>query len=197
MDRLLDILTQLAPLWWTIALLVAIVCIQFYYRRFKKLEDKVEHADCKNHHRILTDNDQFIKEIKNSIDRIERILIAKDPDMLNQFSKANSPRQLNDVGRRLFKDSGAETILSEHLEELIAAIAARNPETAYDVEQYSYSVMMEKSSEEWFVPLKNYIYNHPVFDGVNVSVTAIAFIMSLPLRNEYLGRHPEINPDDL
>lgn len=145
----------------------------------------------------MTNDDVIIKGIKQSLERIEKILIAKNIDMFDRFSQANSPRQLNDVGQRLLTDSGAEAILSEHMEELIAAIAERKPETAYDVEQCSYYAMLENSFEKWFIPLKNYIYNHPVFDGVNVNIAVIAFIMSLPLRNEYLNRHPEINPDNL
>lgn len=161
--------------------------------RLQSLEDRISLSDCKNNKESIKETKEMISSINRSIERIEKIIIAQNPDMLAQLSETHSPRQLNATGLELFQISGADKILKENMETLINKIEACNPTTAYDVEQQAYAILLESSFDAWFAPIKNYIYNHPVFNGnLNLNIETFAFVMSLPLRNEFLKRHPEI-----
>lgn len=164
----------------------------FYHTRIKSLEDKVKHAECQRHGSAINSFDASTQAILHKIEFIERALIAKDPTMLTTFAKSNSPLQLNQNAVKLMSDSRADIILDEHKDDLITKIQELRPATAYDVEQHAYRVLIMSSDEQWFIPLKDYIFNHPIFQGQSINVDVICFIMSLPLRNYYLETHPEI-----
>jgi c-di-AMP phosphodiesterase-like protein len=168
---------------------------RFYYTEIKVVKDKVEHADCRQNKTIISELKDTNREIKDAIILIQNAIIAQNPLMLGTFSKSKSPRQLNEMGVRLFEQSGAGKILDEHMAELVSQIENRHPATAYDVEQNAYLVLMGATSEPWFNPLKEYLYNNPVFEGNNINLGAICFVMSLVLRNGYFEIHPEIDSE--
>lgn len=162
-------------------------------KELEKVDNRTIHADCKTNKDTINDTKEIVASINKSIERIEKILIAQDSSMLERLSVTHSPRQLNAEGMKLFQVSGADKILDANMETLIKKIEDCKPITAYDVEQQAYAVLLESSFDAWFAPIKNYIYNHPVFNGnLNLNVETLAFVMSLPLRNEFLNRHPEI-----
>ena len=70
--------------------------------------------------------------------------------------------------------------------------------TALDVEQYSFAALVLCTNEDFFIPLKNYVYNCPDIEMeggqmIEMSVEIVCFILSLPLRDLYLTAHPEIS----
>jgi hypothetical protein len=179
--------------------LIAIVSVvvwrisAFYYTRIKSLEDKVQHSDCKRHGVAIDSFDASTQTILRKIEFIERVLIAKDSSMLTTFAQSKSPLQLNERAIALMKDSGADKILDEQKENLLAQIEAMKPSSAYDVEETAYKILLLNSGEHWFIPLKDYLFNHPVFQEQPINVDAICFVMSLPLRNYYLDSHSDID----
>ena len=183
---------------------------QLYYKKIKPIEDKTAHSDCKVHatkidslgetskavFKKIDSFDEATKAVLKKIDFIEKVLVAKDPDMLNAFSQAKSPRQLNPRGNKLMSDSGADKILDERRGDLIRQIESLSPNTAYDVEQYAYKVLIGNSSESWFNPLKEFVFNTPSYEKMNINIETICFVMSLGLRNYYFDSHKEIDPED-
>jgi hypothetical protein len=157
------------------------------------VEDKVRNSDCARHGKAIDDFDDTTKTILRKIDFIEKALIASDKKLLSAFSQSNSPLQLNQRAIDLMTSSGANKILEGHRDDLIKQIEELNPATAYDVEQNAYKVLILNSDASWFIPLKEYIFNNPVFQGHSISLDAICFVMSLPLRNYYFEKHPEID----
>lgn len=199
MEGLLNTVTAQLPLWIIVGLLLiggTIVACRFYFRKCHPI---IKNAQCEAHHRTLeslesqgkTSTDTLAK-LMLKIDNIERVLIAKDESLLDRFSVTHSPRQLNDAGEGLLKDSGAKVLLEAELPRLIELIDKEEPHTALDVEQISYRVLLAESGEPWFVPIKNFIYNHPVYRDTPIHVGALCFVMGISLRNSYLTRHPEL-----
>jgi hypothetical protein len=202
----LDITQVFQDKWpeFTLYAVIAIVGIvvvwriaRFYYTnysvRMRAVEDKVRDSDCARHGRAINDFDGTTKIILHKIDFIEKALIASDKKLLSAFAKSNSPLQLNQRAIDLMTSSGADRILERHRDVLIKQIEELNPATAYDVEQNAYKVLILNSDASWFIPLKEYIFNNPVFQGENISMDAICFVMSLPLRDYYFNKHPEID----
>lgn len=201
----LDIFAERWPEFTFIAVLMAIVAIvvwrisAFYYTRIKVIESKTEHADCKRHGEAIGGFDRTAEKIfdrieksLNKIDRLEKAFVAKNPEMFDSFAVSNSPLQLNQLSKDLMADSGADKILEDQKGYLVSQIEKIDPSTAYDVEESAYRVLLLSSSESWFNPIKTFIFNNPVYKERNINLDVFCFIMSLPLRDHYLGKHREI-----
>lgn len=199
MDALFNTVTAQLPLWIILGLLligVTILACRFYFRKCHPI---IKNAQCEAHHRTLESlesqgksSTDTLAKLMSKLDNIERVLIAKDESLLDRFSVTHSPRQLNDAGEALLKDSGAKVLLEAELPRLIELIDKEEPHTALDVEQIAYRVLLSESSESWFVPIKNYIYNNPVYNNSPINIGTLCFIMGISLRNSYLARHPEL-----
>lgn len=194
-----------------VVIYVAVWVTRFYYTHIKAVEDKVEHADCKRHGDAISGFDKKtekmfarIDESLSKIGRIENLLggrittlekafIAKYPEQLDTFAQHNSPLQLNDFSKEIMEESGADKIFEQQKDDLVRRMEELKPGTAYDVEETAYRVLLYNSSEMWFNPIKTFLYNNPVYKEKTLNVDILCFIMSLPLRDYYLARHPEIS----
>lgn len=127
--------------------------------------------------RIHIGIDGSIIEIKKDI----RILLQRD------FASSNSPRELNDEGERIFKQSRIQKIIDEKLDYLISEIEKLNPQTAYDAEKFTESVMDDLKNDTSIIEsLKNGAYEA----GTDIDV--VLFIGSIYLRDKYLEKHFEL-----
>ena len=191
--------------WPALAIVLIVGATSGYVvRKFTKWEDKHDNSH-ENINAKFKDNDNFHKEIidktqavLNRLDAIERYLIKNTDAEYNEFTRMNSPRQLNEKGRRLFTESGSEDFLLRNKEALLRLLGIELGKiknvTALDVESCSRRVCLGVSGNESFKDIKNYIYTHPQFEDTDITVETIAFLMGLELRNEYLKLHPEIDP---
>lgn len=172
---------------------------EFYHTRFRPIEANVN--DLKGHVNDLKSKSNCVKhesEIKTLTDivrNVEKILLRKDATLMNELSITKSPRQLSESGRRLFVDSGCCAFLDEFTESFLDKLEGRKPITALDVENESHSLLLSLSDEDYFKPIKNFLYNNPRYNEIDIDINTLCFIMSLELRNLYLAKHPEIEVD--
>jgi hypothetical protein len=166
-------------------------------------EDKEEFHKAINENRnefrnAMREYKEVIKDITARLDNVEKLLVKHIDDAYKTITARRSPRQLTPVGRRLFEESRAEDILNVEEDKLMERLSHKLSEleaaTALDVELYAIYVCLEASDRVTFVPMKNYIYNHPVYEDVNISLGALSTLMGLELRDRYLKLHPELVP---
>jgi len=169
---------------------------KFLYKQIDPLEQTInnhseilkkfeEHSDCLAHK-------ESIKIIDNKLNAIIIILASKFPDTAPQLTITHSPRQLTDIGRKLYKDSGASKMLEENIDYFIESLNKLDIKTAFDVETQSLSLLLTSSDMPIFVDIKNWVYNNSEFEGINITFSEVCFVSSIELRNEYLKRNPEI-----
>lgn len=72
MDKIIEKLIELMPLWTVIIIAIMFVVMKFYYTRFKVLEDKTKHADCQNKNNKIDELSSDIKQMKQDFDSIKR-----------------------------------------------------------------------------------------------------------------------------
>lgn len=179
-----------------VVIIVGVTCF-ILARKFTKWEDRHErkHEDLE---RSYSNVENTLKEIVQRIETVERFLIKNGGANYNDFTKMNSPRQLNDKGRKLFEESGASVFFSERKEGMLRMLSSEmakiRVKTALDVDAMSAKVCYDISGNKDFKPIKDFIYTHPIFEGSNVSIDTITMLMGIELRNEYLKIHPEIDP---
>lgn len=179
-----------------VVIIVGVTCF-VVARKFTKWEDRHDrkHEDLE---RSYSNVENTLKEIVQRIETVERFLIKNGGANYNDFTKMNSPRQLNDKGRKLFEESGASVFFSERKEGMLRMLSSKmakiRVKTALDVDAVSAKVCYDISGNKDFKPIKDFIYTHPIFEGSNVSIDTITMLMGIELRNEYLKIHPEIDP---
>lgn len=194
LSRLLDKWPALLLIFVT-AIVVWFV-VRWYYRRFKKVEEKANKIDelpCASHH-------EMFHEIKEELVAIRTCLTIKYPAAATVFSQKKSPRELNEAGKQLYADIKGEEFLNNNKETLIKGIDDKAPKTALDVEESALEVLYSLIDDDMFIGMKNWVYNSPsrqiTIDGsireYSVTMNDVCFVLSLPLRNMYLEKHPEL-----
>ena len=73
----------------------------------------------------------------DDINLIKSILIEKYPNSSNIFAIKHSPRQLNELGKKLYQEIEGEKFLNENRDFFFDKISDSHPLTALDVEMTS------------------------------------------------------------
>lgn len=119
------------------------------------------------------------------------IMAQKFPEISNAFSIKHSPRQLNDIGERIYEEIKGEEFINANIDLLFGFIREANPKTAYDIEQQSYMAIAICIPMDIFNVFKDYVYNAPLVNiGDNttkeITLNDVCFILSIPLRDKYM-----------
>jgi hypothetical protein len=141
---------------------------------------------------------QQIIEINSTLSRMEgalailnSVLLEKNIISKSCFSQENSPRVLNELGKKLLEESGAERVFEEMKEELLSALETESPESLLEIERKALEVMLANMSNPHLREVQNFAFEHPSFGGSPLTYSDILFTVALQLRDEYRSRHPE------
>jgi hypothetical protein len=168
-----------------------------YDENSKNLYEKINGFPCSQH-------DARVSGIKDDITEIKTFLLTKYPSANNVIGIKRSPMALNNYGLKLLKDIAGDDYIRKYLDVLIAKIESKNPVSALDVEQNAYEIMIEMSNDISFKNIKDVIYTYPALQLSNESeekkyiftIHDACFALSIPLRDLYLKKHPELIPDN-
>ena len=183
--------------------------------RFKKVENTLDELECSSHAEDIQklkskeilpckEHSEIYHSIKVDLARIEGILTTRNPKMY-KFSAKHSPRQLNEDGLKVFNEIKGQDFLNANFPLFEACIDKKQPKTPLDVETYSLEVLIYNLNLDIFNSIKNWVYNSPAIEledknGVkseySVTISDVCFILSLPLRNMYLDKHPELKSEE-
>jgi len=178
----------------------------------KETASRIDNLPCSHHSSKLDRHDEqfsdtrtLMGEMKGQLDLLVKLSTASRTKPLilaeTDYSEKKSPRKLNNNGEILYSDINGEQFLNDNLQYFISEIDKLKPKTALDVENFALAVLRASSDLDMFIPLKSWVYNEPTrtiqrVDGSKVqtvvSMDDVLFILSLPLRDKYLARHPQI-----
>ncbi|MDO9634215.1 MAG: hypothetical protein Q7J05_04120 [Paludibacter sp.] len=191
-----------------IILATAYIAFKFakLHTRFISHEQKVSSLPCdhpKENIGTLQRENTMLKDIRESVRKIEEYIIRKDSGAIDSLLRKCSPYKITFLGDALLNESGGRSCVDENLEVFIAEIEKLNPLVALDVENYSLSVLNENLKGPLFNNIKNYIYNAPDpvtmtnEDGsttdLSIKLEDILMVMSIYLRDKYFEKHTEID----
>ncbi len=101
---------------------------------------------------------------------------------------SQSPKSLNDLGKKILKKSTIDQIINEHYDSLIKDMEEHDLTTKLDVENAAfYAVIKLKENADAMKPIKNYLY-----DNSEMKIESVMFVGSFHLRDKYLGDHEDI-----
>ncbi|MBQ0081129.1 MAG: hypothetical protein KBS95_06255 [Alistipes sp.] len=145
---------------------------------------------------ILTKHEDRLGSLESNMTRVITILSIKDISTATAFSLKHSPSQLNEMGVKLFEECGGEKMLADNGDFFIKLMEKDNPETALDVENKAYEVLLSNSYMSIFNHLKQWVYNCPDWEidskKYTITMKDVCFVLSLHLRDMFLAKHPSI-----
>ena len=140
---------------------------------------------------IIQARGKTIQGIKNGIDRIEKFLILQfGARAASVFMTNHSPTSLTVSGIKLLNESGGKKLIDENLDFFITELHNTLSKTALDVENNAFEVIFKNSDKENFKEVKDFIYNHPVYEESQINLTSIVKISSIYLRVSILKNTP-------
>ncbi len=104
----------------------------------------------------------------------------------------NSPITLTELGKNVLVESGGEEYLNRNYTSLIEEMEGENLKTALDVQNYSSSLLFQKTEGDGFKDIKDWVYNNPVYNEINITMAEIIRVMGVSLRDKYLEKHPDL-----
>lgn len=190
---------------------LTIWCIKVISKN-KELDKKIADLPCSDHKESIGKHAGKLDDIAASLGKIQgqvellvKLSTASPTKPLlyatSDYSEKHSPRKLNENGEDLYMKVKGKSFLDENETFLLEEIAKLNPKTALDVENFSLAVLRGNSDKDIFNPLKNWVYTAPIqtikkADGStmqkDVSLDDVLFVLSIPLRDTYLEKHPEL-----
>lgn len=207
-DVIISFLAEHYPiLIWVLVTIAVTWNVSKVYNRFKKVEETSKNVPCEQHHasiQSIQGNMPILRDIKESVRKIEDYIIKKDPKSLDVLLRKCSPYKITNYGQVLLEISGAKKCIDENANFFILAIEEMKPLVALDVEQYSLNVLTENLKNNMFNEVKNYVYNAPdpvtLKDSTSgeeistsISIENVLMVMSIYLRDKYFEKHPEID----
>lgn len=176
-----------------------------------RIESKLETLPCTlhsekhdKHAERLSKSEALLHKMEGQLELLVNASIEKNTAKIRNrssqaFSSKHSPRVLNENGISLLNDFGGKEFLDKNMDIFIAKIEKFQPKTPLDVENYALAVLQTSTVDDIFNPIKNWVYNAPIRSIKNpdgstsekeVTLDDVIFVLSLPIRDAYLEKHP-------
>lgn len=145
-----------------------------------------------------------LKKMQEDITIIRTHLIEKDSKTAKLFSGKASPRKLNEMGLKVYKDFGGANFLNNNQKILFDMIDEKEPQTALDVENAALEVLYKCVDNNIFNDVKVLVYQSKAIiieekgkEPMEYAITMndICFIFSIELRDRYLTEHPNVRQE--
>lgn len=157
------------------------------------LKYKVDNLD--SNLKLFKDEIKLFKdEIKDCIKSLTNCSTEHDKQIsimafkLNELWKdksapAHSPRALNELGKKIFEDSGIKAEINKRLDEFYNVMVQKKPENAYQIQEYSEKLMYKLKNEP---QLKNFLEDAAFKTGSEID--SVLFVGSIYLRDLLLEK---------
>lgn len=127
--------------------------------------------------------------LRSDVDRLLTKVgsLEKSIDSMNRLAQSHSPLALTTGGKKLVEDSGFMILFDKIKDELADKLEDEGPSSQYDVQEKARRILSwDMIDDERFEPIKDWAYkNGKDFDQ-------ILRLGSIPLRDYYFDKHPEI-----
>jgi len=155
----------------------------------------------------LSEINSSLNTLNGSFNSLIVYLKGKDGNMETSLFVSRSPIQLTDLGKRILTKIGGEDFINRNIDELIKNMDEEGIKTALDSQTYAPIVISKIANHSSFNSIKDYAFKNPYYKEfkeeqqqeitVPLDMGTISNIMGIYLRDQYLARRPELNPDDI
>jgi hypothetical protein len=157
------------------------VKITTFYNKTSELHTKVPNME------------RLLEKIDTGLAALNDALLGKSIIDKSYYSRDHSPRNVNELGEQLFKESGAETAFASIKDSLTEELSLKQINSLLQLQMGSLNVMLAHRDDPLLKPLLDFAYEHPTYHNTPLDYTDILFVVSLKLRDYYISKHPELN----
>ncbi|MEK7528974.1 MAG: hypothetical protein AAB592_04360 [Patescibacteria group bacterium] len=126
-----------------------------------------------------------VGDVRDKVIACETSLKEREP-----LTKKKSPISLTERGQTLLEASGGKAFIDTNLPLLSGKIDAKEAKTAYDIQEVSKAVLQEMTTDNLFVPLKEYLFKE------GLEIEDLIIVMGIYLRDKVLAQKG-ILPEDV
>lgn len=130
-----------------------------------------------------------LNKIDRGLDKLNQSLLDNKLIKSSCYSNENSPRVVNDLGKKLLEESGANKLMDKIGKELMTDLESRQFDSLLEMERSAYDVITDKMNDVRFKDVQNFVFEYPSFDNHPLTYTDLLFAMSLKLRDKYREKH--------
>lgn len=118
-----------------------------------------------------------VKDISTELTKCSTKIDERTQSSPATLTKRKSPLSLSETGEMLLKASGSDKFVLENQADLVNRIKAKQPKSAYDVQEMAKEVVNSLENDERILPLKDYAYKE------GIELESIFLVMSIFLRD--------------
>lgn len=180
LQKLIDSYPQIAT-YFIIVLVVGFTVYKF----------TIFYKDTKDNNKKFGEVEEMLFRVDKGFTILNQILLEKNVISKSCYSDENSPRVINQLGLKLYSESGAEKLFHSIKNELLLDLEKKEFDSLLELERSSLDVLMDKMNDIEFKDVQNFAFEHPTFNGHPLTYTDILFMMSLKLREAYREKYPQ------
>jgi hypothetical protein len=102
-------------------------------------------------HTDLPDMKSTLNKIRMGLTTLNQVLLEGTIIKQSCYSSGNSPRTVNDLGKRVLAQSGANDLLMAHTDTWIKQLEEKHPATLLDLERQAFQLILSKMNDADFV----------------------------------------------
>ncbi|HUC01329.1 MAG TPA: hypothetical protein VMA75_00285 [Candidatus Paceibacterota bacterium] len=144
-------------------------------------------------HTKMPNIERLLEKLDIGLAALNDALLGKSVIDKSYYSRDRSPRTVNELGERLFKESGAEAAFAAMKDPLVDELASKQIHSLLQLQTASLNVMIAHRNDPILKPLQDFVYEHPTYHNTPLGYTDLLFVVSLKLRDYYISKHPELN----
>lgn len=161
-----------------ISTLISYTIIMF---KMGKVFGKIDNLDMK-----FDSLDNKVDSIDKRLSRLESKVLVLETKMgmiflQSSYTESHSPMELNEAGKNVLMDSGVRHIVEPYYQQILAAVKAQNPQTAYQVQEILIQELRDyKDKEELRTALEDGAYRS------GASLDSVLFVEAIYIRDRVL-----------
>lgn len=110
---------------------------------------------------VLNDMQSSLNKIKHNLKVVCDSLIKSDINFDHEKLQSYSPLGLTEKGSEFIKEVKFDEIFAQNKDSFYEFISSENPKTLYDIEVASIKAVFVLFDEDYFFPVKDYLYKNP------------------------------------
>jgi hypothetical protein len=149
----------------------------------------------KSHEATFRSIDGKLERLTLAVENINAHL-ASTSRKFRPVSLGRSPLQLSPLGEAILKDTGGDRYIDDNLSALLSRIEEKKYKSPLDVQNYTYMLLVEKSRDDGFVPIKDFVFQNPRYrfnnKTIDLDLDIVWQVMSLYLRNRFFEERTDL-----
>lgn len=94
-----------------------------------------------------------LKDVSSKLDvLVGKVSVILKDSIADELSASQSPRQLNDIGKKVLRDSSIEQVIEPKFDDIIDELKSINPENPYQAQEALLDVVQQFKDDEGLLP---------------------------------------------